>query len=58
MDAAAAGLVGAAIGFLGNALVTWINKHFDERKARRELLIKTASDYFSSHVETLKFPVE
>jgi hypothetical protein len=48
MDAAAAGLIGAALGFLGNALVTWINKHYDERKAQRELMIKTSWDYYVS----------
>jgi hypothetical protein len=40
MDAATAGLFGVAIGICGNALATWINKHFEERKARRELFIK------------------
>jgi hypothetical protein len=45
MDAAAAGLIGAALGFFGNAVVTWINRHYDESKARRELMIKTAWDY-------------
>lgn len=54
MDAATAGLIGAALGFLGNALVTWINKHFDERKAWRELLIKSAWDYYSSRREIFK----
>ena len=47
MDAATAGLIGAAVGFLANALVTWINRHFDERKARRELMIKAAWDYYA-----------
>jgi hypothetical protein len=51
MDATTAALLGAAIGFLGNAVVTWINKRFDERKARRELMIKTAWDYYSSRRE-------
>jgi hypothetical protein len=54
MDAATAALIGAAIGFLGNALVTWITKHFDERKARRELMLKTAWDYYSSRLELAK----
>jgi len=54
MDAATAGLVGAAIGFGGNAVVTWITKHYEERKARREILVKTAWDYFSSHSDLAK----
>jgi hypothetical protein len=54
MPAATAGLIGAALGFCGNSLVAWINRHFDERKARRELLVKTAWDYFSSRYETAK----
>jgi hypothetical protein len=47
MDAATAALVGAALGFVGNAL-TWITKHFDERKAQRELIIKSAWDYYTT----------
>jgi hypothetical protein len=54
MDATTAALLGAAIGFLGNAVVTWINKHFDERKAQRELMLKTAWDYYSSRLELAK----
>jgi hypothetical protein len=54
MDAATAALVGAALGFVGNALVTWINKHFDERKARRELIIKSAWDYYTTRLEITK----
>jgi hypothetical protein len=58
MNAATAGLIGAAIGaasgILGNILATWINKHFDERKAQRELMIKTAWDYYSSDLEVAK----
>ena len=34
--------------------MTWINRNFDERKERRELLIKTAWDYFSNQFEVLK----
>jgi hypothetical protein len=48
MDAATAGLVGAAIGFSGNALITWINRYFDEKKARCELKLKTAFDYWQT----------
>jgi hypothetical protein len=51
---AAIGVIGTAIGIFGNALVTWINRHFDERKARRELMIKTAWDYYSSRLELAK----
>ena len=54
MDAATAGLIGAAIGFFSNALVTWINKHFDERKAQRELLVRTSWDYYLSRSELAK----
>jgi hypothetical protein len=54
MDATTAALLGAVIGFLGNAFVTWINKHFDERKAQRELMLKTAWDYYSSRLELAK----
>jgi hypothetical protein len=54
MNAATAGLVGAAIGFGGNAVVTLITKHYEERKARREILVKTAWDYFSSHSDLAK----
>jgi hypothetical protein len=54
MDATTAALLGAAIGFLGNALLTWINKHFDERKARRELIVKTAWDCYSTRLEPAK----
>lgn len=53
-DAATAALVGAAIGFVGNALVTWINKHFDERKARREIILKSAWDYYATRLEIAK----
>ena len=34
--------------------MTCINRHYDERKARRELLVKTAWDYFSSKFEIAK----
>jgi hypothetical protein len=54
MDAATAGLLGAAIGFCGTAVVTWITKHYEERKARREILVKTAWDYFSSRSDLAK----
>lgn len=54
MDSAIAGLLGAAIGFAGNAVVTCINKHYDEKKARRELLVKTAWDHYSSVSELAK----
>ena len=50
---AAIGVIGTAIGILGNLLMTWINRHFDERKARR-LMIKTAWDYYSSRLELAK----
>jgi hypothetical protein len=52
MDAATAGLlgtaIGAAIGFFGNASITWINRSFDEKRARRELKTKTAFDYWQT----------
>jgi len=54
MNAATAALLGAGIGILGNLALTWINKHFDEKKARRELLIKTSWDHFSTLAEWTK----
>ena len=51
MDAATAALAGTGIGLLGNALVTWINRHYDERKARRELMYKTGFDYWKTAFE-------
>jgi hypothetical protein len=47
-NAAIAALAGAVIGFVGNALSTWINRYFDEKKARRELMVKTAWDQWST----------
>ena len=29
MDAATAGTIGAAVGFIGNSLISWINRHFE-----------------------------
>jgi hypothetical protein len=29
MDAATAGITGAAVGFIGKSLITWINRHFE-----------------------------
>ena len=48
MDAATAGLIGVVIGSLANTVVTWINKHFEERKASREFRQKTAFDYWQT----------
>jgi hypothetical protein len=48
MNAAIAALAGAGIGFVGNALTTWINRYFDEKKARRELAVKTACDQWAT----------
>jgi hypothetical protein len=52
MNAAIAALVGAGIGFAGNALTTWINRYFDEKKASRELVVKTAWDQWSTELQT------
>jgi hypothetical protein len=54
MDAATAGLLGASLVLLGNAVVTGINRYFDERKSRRNLMINTAWDYYVSVGEAAK----
>src|SRR2546430_10055566 len=48
MNAATAALLGAGIGIFGTLVSTWINRHFDEKKARRELMIKTGWDHYST----------
>jgi hypothetical protein len=48
MNAATAALLGAGIGILGTLVSTWINRHFDEKKARRELMVKTGWDHYST----------
>jgi|HubBroStandDraft_3_1064219.scaffolds.fasta_scaffold235677_2 hypothetical protein len=48
-------LVGAGIGFGVNAVVTLITKHYQERKSRREILVKTAWDYFSNRSDLAKY---
>jgi hypothetical protein len=53
-DAAIAALAGAGIGIFGTLGSTWINRFFDERKARRELLIKTSWDHFLTRAEITK----
>ena len=42
---AAVGLIGACIGSFGTLVVTWLTKHYEEKKARRELLVKTDFDF-------------
>ncbi len=54
MDAATAALFGAGIGIFGTLVSTWINRHFDEKKARRELMVKTAWDHYSTFAEFTK----
>jgi len=54
MNAAIAALAGAVIGFVGNALSTWINRYFDEKKARRELMVKTAWDQWSTEFNRIR----
>lgn len=61
MDAATGVVLGAAIGafsaligVFGNVGVTWITKHYDERKERRELILKSAWDYYSTVLEVGK----
>jgi hypothetical protein len=51
MDAATAGLLGVAIGLIGNAVITWINRRFDEKRSSRELKTKTAFDYWKAAFE-------
>src|SRR5258707_3295106 len=48
MNAATDALFGAGIGIFGTLVSTWINRHFDEKKARRELMVKTSWDHFSA----------
>jgi hypothetical protein len=54
MNAATAALFHAGIGIFGNLALTWINRHFDEKKTRRELIIRTAWDHFSTMGEWSK----
>jgi hypothetical protein len=54
MNAALAGLLGTiAGGFIGSA-ATFINRYFDEKKARRDLMVKTAWDQWSTGFEWIK----
>jgi hypothetical protein len=54
MNTTTAALLGAGIGTVGTLVLTWINRHFDEKKAQRELLIKTGWDHFSTFAEWAK----
>jgi hypothetical protein len=54
MNAATAALLGAGIGIVGNLVLTWVNRQFDEKKAQRELMIKTGWDHFSTLAEWAK----
>jgi len=54
MNAATAALLGAGIGIFGTLISTWINRHFDEKKARRELMVKTSWDHYSTLAEFTK----
>jgi hypothetical protein len=47
MNAAVAGFLGTCIGTFGTLAVTWLTKHYEEKKARRELMVKTAWDYWA-----------
>jgi hypothetical protein len=48
MNAAIAGLIGTALGASGGIAENLIKSYFDERKARRELMLKTAYDFWRS----------
>ena len=48
MDSATAALIGAAFGASGGIAGNLIKSYFDERKARRELMLKTAYDFWQS----------
>jgi hypothetical protein len=51
MNAAIAGLIGTALGASGGIVGNLIKSYFDERKARRELMLKTAYDFWRSVYE-------
>ena|ERR1700731_1604238 len=51
LPTAIAGFVGVLVGSFGTFAVTWLTKHYEEKKARRELRIKTAFDYWKSAFE-------
>jgi hypothetical protein len=44
-------LSGAVIGSLSTLAVTWINKRFDDRRARRELAVSTALANWKQNID-------
>jgi hypothetical protein len=52
LPTAIAGFVGVLVGAFGTFAVTWLTKHYEEKKARRELRVKIAFDYWQTTFKT------
>lgn len=47
-------LIGALVSAISSTAIVWVNKYFDERRHRRELILKTAVESYSQYCQNAK----
>jgi hypothetical protein len=47
-------LVGGLVSTISSTAILWLNKYFDERRHRRELILKTAVESYAQYCQNAK----
>ncbi|MDQ1637684.1 MAG: hypothetical protein QOF62_1023 [Pyrinomonadaceae bacterium] len=47
-------LVGGLVSTISSTAIIWLNKYFDERRHRRELILKTAVESYAQYCQNAK----
>jgi hypothetical protein len=47
-------LVGGLVSTISSTAIVWLNKYFDERRHRRELILKTAVESYAQYCQNAK----